>query len=473
MGIRLKLTIPLIVLWCILYGIFNYSWLPSYFKEDLQRYQVQQKQKLSMLFSGLIEPILRENLAHVYASLQNSLEQEDWVAITVWDATNAKLFPLEDSNDKNNSRLQVIQYELIHAGSLVASAKLVVDPDSLLSVQQRQINELRLLFFSIFIISLIASWLLEEKIVRKPITRLASVATRLGQRDFSAELPVESKDEIGQLISSFGLMRKSLQSYQEDLTFARDQALGATKAKSEFLAKMSHELRTPLNAIIGYSEMLKDDMEDSINGKHTDDLTKITDAAYHLLSLINDVLDLSKVEAGKAKLHIERVNLPSLIDEVVSTIHPLSHSSNNTIEVISTQKITHVFTDSKKLRQILFNLLSNACKFSQNGQIKIHTSLYKANSQDYFKIAISDNGIGISEQDSIRMFKAFSQADNSYTRQYEGSGLGLYICSQLCQLMYGEIDMTSQPNKGSTFYFWLPIDLQAVINTKNLLKAAS
>jgi len=472
-GIRLKLTIPIIVLWSILYGIFNYGWLPSYFKEDLQQYQVQQNQKLSMLFSGLIEPLIREDLAHVYATLQSALKQEDWIAITVWDRFGLKVFPLEDKTNLTNSHFHTISYQLKYAGALVANVELIADPHFWLSDQQKQINRLRLLFFSIFIVSVITSLLLEEKIVRQPISRLANAATRLGQRDFSAELPKGNKDEIGQLISSFRLMRESLQNYQEELTLARDQALGATQAKSEFLAKMSHELRTPLNAIIGYSEMLKDDIDDGLKGNHSNDLGKIRDSAYHLLSLINNVLDLSKVEAGKVKLHIERVSLPKIIDEVVATIQPLAHANNNTMDIDSTEDITYIMTDSQKLRQILFNLLSNACKFTQNGHIKIRSSLYQSNSQDHFKIDIIDDGIGISQQESGQLFKAFSQADNSYTRQYEGSGLGLHICSQLCQLMHGEISMTSQQKNGSTFFFWLPIDLQDTINDCNQLSVAS
>lgn len=473
MGIRLKLTIPIIVLWCVLYVIFNYIWLPSYFGKDLQQYPIKQKQNLQMLFSGLVDPLLREDLAHVHETLQNALQQEDWIALRVWDAFETKLFPLEDDTIEINSGLQLIHYHLINAGALVATVELVVDPGLLLNEQQTQISRLRLLFFSIFIVSLIASLLLEEHVVRKPIARLANAATRLGQRDFSAELPKEGNDEIGQLVSSFGSMRKSLQSYQEELTFTRDQALGATKAKSEFLAKMSHELRTPLNAIIGYSEMLKDDLEYSMNGHHIEDVAKITDAGRHLLSLINDVLDISKIESGKSDLKIERACLPNIIDEVISTIQPMAENSNNTIESIGTQDITYINTDLNKLRQILLNLLSNACKFTKNGHIKIDTSLYKVNSQEYFKISISDDGIGISQQDSDRLFKAFSQVDDSYSRKYEGSGLGLHICSQLCQIMQGEIRMTSQQGKGSTFYFWLPIDLPASINYKKQFKAAS
>jgi len=472
-GIRLKLTIPIIVLWGILYGIFNFVWLPSYFEEDLQQYQGQQKQKISMLFSGLVDPLISADLGHVYATLQGTLNQEDWIAITVWDKLGLKLFPLEDKSYQTNPRLQIISYQLNYAGSLVANVELIADPRLWLSDQQKQINRLRLLFFGIFIVSVITSLLLEEKIVRTPIARLANAAKRLGKRDFSAELPRGNNDEIGQLISSFSLMRERLQNHQEELTFARDQALGATQAKSEFLAKMSHELRTPLNAIIGYGEMIKDDIDDGIKRNHSNDLGKIIDSAYHLLSLINNVLDLSKVEAGKIKLHIERVSLPKIIDEVVATIQPLAKANNNTVDIDGAENITFVLTDSQKLRQILFNLLSNACKFTHNGHIKIRSSLYQQNSSNHFKIDIIDNGIGISQQESGHLFKAFSQADNSFTRQYEGSGLGLHICSQLCQLMHGEINMSSQQKIGSTFFFWLPVDLQNTINDCEQISTAS
>jgi len=460
MGIRLKLTIPIILLWCILYGIFNFYWLPAYFEEDLHRYRIQQEQKIDLLFSGLIESLLSEDIAHVYSSIQRTLErQKEWQTITVRDTTGIEIFPLTHKTILTNARYQAIYYQIYNADTLIATVNLIADPSLLFAEQHQQILRLHWLFFSIFIISVLGSISLEEQLVRRPISRLADAADRLGNRDFSVQLPTTSGDEIGQLVSAFDTMRSSLQHYHQNLEQARDDALIATRAKSEFLAKMSHELRTPLNAIIGYSEIIEEELQENFINSHTDDLARIKHAGKHLLSLINDILDLSKVEAGKAELDIDQISLQSLLNEVVATMQPLAKKNKNNIEIIQAPQFDDIYTDSKKLRQIFFNIFSNACKFTEKGHIRIYVYPCTFQSQAYFRIVTEDNGIGIPENQLERLFDAFTQVDDSYSRRYEGTGLGLTICHQLCELMQGEITLQSELGKGTTCCCLLPVNL--------------
>lgn len=240
-----------------------------------------------------------------------------------------------------------------------------------------------------------------------------------------------------------------------ELSKARDEAIEANQIKSQFLANMSHELRTPLNAIIGYSEMLKEDAEDMNEPIFADDLGKIHNAGKHLLTLINDILDLSKIEAGKMDLYLEVCDIPTLIHEVLTTVNPLIESGGNHLEVAFPQG--EMKTDITKLRQILFNLLSNAGKFTKDGTIWLTIGYEMANGHPGISFSIKDTGIGMTPEQMEHLFHAFKQADSSTTRKYGGTGLGLAISQKLCQMMGGKITVDSQYGQGTTFSFWLPL----------------
>lgn len=240
-----------------------------------------------------------------------------------------------------------------------------------------------------------------------------------------------------------------------ELSKARDEAIEANQIKSQFLANMSHELRTPLNAIIGYSEMLKEDAEDMNEPIFADDLGKIHNAGKHLLTLINDILDLSKIEAGKMDLYLEVCDIPTLIHEVLTTVNPLIESGGNHLEVAFPQG--EMKTDITKLRQILFNLLSNAGKFTKDGTIWLTIGYEMANGHPGISFSIKDTGIGMTPEQMEHLFHAFKQADSSTTRKYGGTGLGLAISQKLCQMMGGQITVDSQYGQGTTFSFWLPL----------------
>jgi signal transduction histidine kinase len=242
-----------------------------------------------------------------------------------------------------------------------------------------------------------------------------------------------------------------------ELEVARDQALAASKAKTQFLANMSHELRTPLNAIIGYSEMLEDEAREDNRSRDLLDLGKINHAGKHLLEMINDILDLSKIESGEMSIKREPVDVTELLRNIVETMHPLLKQNNNVVTMDIDSGLSTVAVDKLRVRQVLLNLISNANKFTQNGSIELRAAIHKSGNDPMAEIAVRDTGIGISEQDLGSIFVPFTQVDNTYTRQYEGSGLGLAISRNLCRMMGGDIRVESVPGEGSVFTISLPI----------------
>jgi CheY-like chemotaxis protein/nitrogen-specific signal transduction histidine kinase len=237
---------------------------------------------------------------------------------------------------------------------------------------------------------------------------------------------------------------------------ARAAAEDADRAKSQFLANMSHELRTPLNAIIGYSEMLQEEAEDLRQESFIPDLQKINAAGKHLLTLLNDILDLSKIEAGKMDLYLERFDVATMLRDVETTVQPLVEKNANTLVVHRADQVGDMRADLTKVRQNLFNLLSNACKFTQRGTISLRVIRETSDAKDWLTFRVSDTGIGMTLEQMAKLFQPFTQADASTTRQYGGTGLGLAITKHFCRMMGGDIGVESEVRKGSTFSMKLP-----------------
>ncbi|MEO5511875.1 MAG: response regulator [Longimicrobiales bacterium] len=239
-----------------------------------------------------------------------------------------------------------------------------------------------------------------------------------------------------------------------ELEDAKLAAEVASRTKSQFLANMSHELRTPLNAVIGYSEMLMEEAEDAGHEDYIPDLRKIHGSGRHLLGLINDILDLSKIESGRMELYFETFEVKPMIDEVAATIAPLISKNGNTLELELAPDLGTVRLDQVKVRQILFNLLSNASKFTENGRITLAASSTGEN----VVFRVSDTGIGMTPEQTAKVFEPFTQADASTSKKYGGTGLGLSITQKFCEMMNGRIDLASEPGRGTAFTVTLPTD---------------
>src|SRR5262249_36292875 len=230
----------------------------------------------------------------------------------------------------------------------------------------------------------------------------------------------------------------------------------ASAHKSQFLANMSHELRTPLNAIIGLTEMMLANALRFGMDKAEEPLRRVHRAGTHLLALINQVLDLSKIEAGKLELNVESVALAPLIDEILDTARPLAEQNQNRLTAAYPPDFGSLDADPMRLRQILFNLLSNACKFTTNGEVALKAARRALDGRKWIEFTVSDTGIGMSPEQLEKVFEEFSQADSSTSRRYGGTGLGLAITRQLCRLMGGDVTVTSKLGAGSTFVARLP-----------------
>ncbi len=311
---------------------------------------------------------------------------------------------------------------------------------------------------------------LTERFLR-PILKLARMAQQVAGGDLTQKLPVTSKDEIGTLISAFNTMidglreREQAEQQREEAEREREIAQSANRAKSIFLANMSHELRTPLNAIIGYSEMLYEESEEQGQEEFASDLQKIQTAGRHLLSLINDILDISKIEADRMELRPEVFDVPRLLSELIDTVTPLARQNHNTIQIDLPDELGTICADQMRLRQVLLNLLSNACKFTESGTVTLsvatagHEETGESDSHSVMTFAIHDTGIGMTPDQMQKLFTPFTQADESTTRKYGGTGLGLAITRRLCQIMGGDVTVESTYGQGSTFTVTLPTNV--------------
>ena len=310
-----------------------------------------------------------------------------------------------------------------------------------------------------------------------PILRLRNDMLTAGSEGSSENFysrSVKRNDELGDVMAAFNSMFDQIGSRTAKLFAANEQlqreiaerkraeeaAEAANRTKSTFLANMSHELRTPLNAIIGYSEMLMEEAEDLNYEEFIPDVQKIHASGKHLLVLINNILDLSKVEAGKMELYLETFHIPNMIEDVVSTIQPLVDKNANTLKVNCNDNLGTMHTDLTKLRQVLFNLLSNACKFTEQGIITLDSSRVLKGGVEWFAFSVCDTGIGMTSEQKAKLFQAFSQVHDPVGSSYGGSGLGLVISKRFCQMMGGDISVDSEFGAGSTFTVRLPADSQ-------------
>ena len=294
-----------------------------------------------------------------------------------------------------------------------------------------------------------------------PIQALRAGAARIGSGDLSQRIAIKTGDELealanqfndmaGRLQESYAGLEQKVEERTREVEEKSRQLEIASQHKSQFLASMSHELRTPLNAIIGLTEMMVTNAARFGTEKAAEPLRRVHRAGSHLLGLINQVLDLSKIEAGKLELSPETVTLAPLIDEVIGTARQLAEQNKNRLVVESQENLGSLTVDPMRLRQILFNLLSNACKFTKDGRVTLRVRKV-VDGRNWVEFAVADTGIGMTPEQQAKLFEEFTQADSSTARQYGGTGLGLAITRKLARMMGGDVTVTSEPGKGSVF----------------------
>ena len=356
--------------------------------------------------------------------------------------------------------------------------------DSVASVQRVSAQILRLMAGLSLVSSILIVWLYVSRGLIRRLMKLNQGMVAIAAGRYQVPIPISGNDELAEMGRVVEIFRKNTLERDEllseraeaaarleklvdertsELKQARDQAETMSRTKSSFLANMSHELRTPLNAIIGLTEMLVNNATRFGTERAAEPLRRVNRAGTHLLGLINQILDLSKIEAGKLEINVETIRVAPLIDEVIGTARPLSERNNNQLSVDCPRDLPAIEADAMRLRQILLNLLSNACKFTKGGSVTLRVTRARHEQQNCVEFTVIDTGIGMSAEQMQRLFEEFSQADASTARDYSGTGLGLAITRRLCQMMGGDVSVTSEPGKGSTFTVRLPVDRADVV----------
>lgn len=396
------------------------------------------------------------------------------------ETANTPNNPVTRQTIYNNRPVMEIIYPAMLGEVYLANAHLAYYLDEEVPITDKSISRMVIALLAGLAVLIVGSYLITRRVIT-PINYLTRIVSTVApdKKIVLDSQVLNSNDEVGELARTFESMSSRLimrleelthsknklaeevearTHAQEELILAHDAAVAANETKSQFLANMSHELRTPLNAVIGYGEIILDDIRECDDKRYEKEVRSIVTAGKHLLQIINDILNVAAIEAGKIHLHFEEVSIPGMINEVIATIRPLADKNNNALEVSVAEHISTMVSDYTRVKQVLYNLLGNACKFTDHGTITLNVFGAKdpAGNDETIIFEVTDTGIGISQDKLGNIFDAFSQADGSHTRKYGGSGLGLTISKHFCQAMGGSITVESQERKGSTFRAILP-----------------
>ena len=425
-----------------------------------------------MQATTLVGPIWDMNKSQVDLLLHSLKADGTFLSAKIYDAEGNVFSEIDTESHSPEDKVLTFSSEIVRDGDSEKEVlgKLVIDLSEKTLKEQLRENLLSdiYLFVVLLCVTLGTLYFVLNRLIISPLTGMADKISEMKTDDYNVKLPITGNNEFGTLATAFNSRAEKLDEYyqkiqdrkqeleaaNENLKEARQKAVTASESKSQFLANMSHELRTPLNAIIGYSEILIEEAPDLEPSDFVPELLKILGSGKHLLELINDILDISKIEAGKMELHLEKFSLPSLVEDIEHLVVPLIEKNSNTFKSRVDGEIGEIFSDSTKIRQNLLNLISNAAKFTERGRINLNVT---KEGGEHILFEVKDSGIGMTPEQLAKIFQSFTQADSGTTKKYGGTGLGLTITKEFCRMMSGEIWAESEIGEGTSFFMKLPI----------------
>lgn len=463
--LRQKIAILNIGVAFVAIGFILGIWLPNQERAIQENFVAKTHKELDLLATLLVSPLIQNQFAVVHENLDYLRQRRpNWLSVAVVNPEGRRLYPLDPPPpvEVDGTDVVALSHPIELRGQTLATIRMVVDVESEIHLLHRQTNHLVATLVIVFLVSIVVGWGLLDAFVSRPVARLADAAKQLAAGRIVAPLPNAGTSEIDDLNSSFLEMAANIREHRQELErevdertaelrSAKELAEQANRAKSDFLSSMSHDLRTPLNAIIGFSQLLLVDRKNELTPQQKGWIDSIQNGGNHLLSLVDQILDLAAIEADKVVVSPEPLKIGELIDELNPVATGLAEKANIDIR-FSVDPDDTILADRIRVRQVMFNLISNAIKYNYPGG---NVSVSSEAANDTIRLLVRDTGKGIAPEMHGEIFKPFNRGD-AFRAGADGTGIGLTITKKLTELMNGEIGFESSPDEGSTFWVSFP-----------------
>ncbi len=453
--IALKLFLPIVILLSLSISFVYFVWLPDYVEFTIGALTAQVDKTILSVSEGIIPLLLENKLAAVYATLDNVLKDNPrWVDLQLHDSQGRSVYPLIPSQIAEASfERRLVSREITTGGVRLGTISVTYDFSKLINDVQSQGYELFSVISLLMVVFATAIALLLQFLILRPVNQLKNASDALASGNYEAKVPQPTRDEIGHLVRSFDSMRNQIKFGQDELVEASTQAKAASETKSAFLANMSHEIRTPMNGILGLTDVL---IEEAETPELRENLEIISRSSRRLLSLLNEILDISKIEAGTFRVQLENTDIVKVCSEQVVLFQAAAATKNVDLSFSVENAPALVRVDPFRLQQVVSNLISNAIKFTSDGYVRVTLTVEPSSEEPRLIISVTDSGIGIAEEDQKKVFREFVQVESSQAGSNNGTGLGLAICRKVVEMMGGTIKLQSELGHGSAFIVNLP-----------------